>query len=102
MAYVYSFEDLCEDKWLLGNKGANLVVMVRLGLPVPPGFVISVDAYRAFKQTGQLPVKEIEDALSALEKRAGHKFGEGLSVSVRSSAAASMPGMVDRVLDLRR
>lgn len=101
MAYVYSFEDRCEDKWLLGNKGANLVVMVRLGLPVPFGFVISIDAYREFKQTGQLPVKEIEDALSALEMRAGHKFGEGLSVSVRSSAAVSMPGMMDTVLDVK-
>src|SRR3972149_61185 len=101
MTYVYSFEDRCEDKWLLGSKGANLVVMVRLGLPVPPGFVISVGAYREFKQTGQLPVKEIEDALSALEKRASRKLGEGLSVSVRSSAAVSMPGMMDTVLDVK-
>lgn len=102
MANVYSFDGACEDKWMLGNKGANLVVMVRLGLPVPPGFVISVDAYREFKKTGQLPLQEIDAALAALEKQSGNKLGQGLAVSVRSSAAASMPGMMDTVLEVRQ
>lgn len=102
MANVYSFDGACEDKWMLGNKGANLVVMVRLGLPVPPGFVISVDAYREFKKTGQLPLQEIDTALAALEKQSGNKLGQGLAVSVRSSAAASMPGMMDTVLEVRQ
>ncbi|MDO8473591.1 MAG: putative PEP-binding protein [Dehalococcoidia bacterium] len=102
MANVYPFDGACDDKWMLGNKGANLVTMARLGLPVPPGFVISVDSYREFKKTGQLPLKEIDAALAALEKRSGSKLGEGLAVSVRSSAAASMPGMMDTVLDVRQ
>ncbi|MBI2858851.1 MAG: pyruvate, phosphate dikinase [Chloroflexi bacterium] len=102
MAYVYSFGGPCEDKHLLGNKGANLVIMAKLGLPVPPGFVISTDAYHEFKRSGQLPQDEIDAALADLEARFGGKLGEGLSVSVRSSAAASMPGMMDTVLDVRQ
>ncbi|MBI2854722.1 MAG: pyruvate, phosphate dikinase [Chloroflexi bacterium] len=98
---VYSFEDLCEDKKLLGNKGANLVTMVKMGLPVPPGFAVSVDAWKEYKRTGQLPEQAIEDALSRLERRMGRKLGDGLAVSVRSSAAVSMPGMMDTVLDVR-
>ncbi len=101
MPHVYAFEDSCEDKRLLGNKGANLVIMTRLGLPVPPGFAISTDAYHEFRRNGQLPVKEIDSALASLEKSFGKKLGEGLAVSVRSSAAVSMPGMMDTVLDVR-
>ncbi len=97
MPSVFFFEDAGEDKALLGNKGANLVTMTRMGLPVPPGFVISVEAYKEYELNGKLPLEEIEQALSWLEK----KVGEGLSVSVRSSAPASMPGMMDTVLNLR-
>ena len=50
MSYVYSFRDACEDKAVLGNKGANLVTMTRLGLPVPPGFILSLEAYAEYKR----------------------------------------------------
>src|SRR3972149_6810524 len=101
MATVYLFQDGIEDKLLLGNKGANLVTMTRLGLPVPPGFVISVEAYKAYKKNGELPLKEIESALISLESSMGRRLGDGLAVSVRSSAPVSMPGMMDTVLDVR-
>jgi len=101
MASVFFFGDKCEDKSLLGNKGANLVTMTRLGLPVPPGFVISIEAYKEYERSGKLPLEEIGQALSWLVKQTGKKLGEGLSVSVRSSAPASMPGMMDTVLNLR-
>lgn len=102
MAHVYMFESSCDDKWLLGNKGANLVIMARLGLPVPPGFAISVEAYREFKRSGVLPLKDVDEALTKLEQRMGKKLGAGLSVSVRSSAAVSMPGMMDTILDVKQ
>ncbi len=101
MPSVFFFEDACEDKALLGNKGANLVTMTRMGLPVPPGFVISVEVYKEYELNGKLPLEEIEQALSWLEKKSGKKLGDGLLVSVRSSAPASMPGMMDTVLNLR-
>ncbi|RPJ63376.1 MAG: pyruvate, phosphate dikinase, partial [Dehalococcoidia bacterium] len=100
MGYIYSFHDDCEDKMLLGNKGANLVTMTRLGLPVPPGFVVSVQGYNEYKKTGHLSEKEITQAVAALEKEAHAKLGKGLQVSVRSSAPASMPGMMDTVLNI--
>jgi pyruvate,orthophosphate dikinase len=56
---VYTFDDGCNDKDQLGNKGANLVIMTGLGLPVPPGFVLSIDAYRRFKDSSDLPYDEI-------------------------------------------
>jgi pyruvate,orthophosphate dikinase len=62
---------------------------------------VSVGTYKEYKRTGKLPVEEIEQALDALEKQTGKKLGKGLSVSVRSSAAASMPGMMDTVLDVK-
>ena len=101
MASVFFFEDDCEDKSLLGNKGANLVTMTRVGLPVPPGFTISIEAYKEYQRSGKLPLEEIEQALSALAKQAGKKLGEDLLVSVRSSAPVSMPGMMDTVLNLK-
>ena len=100
MTVVYRFEDGCEDKLLLGNKGANLVTMVKLGLPVPPGFVLSTEAYVKYKQNGDLPTQEIDSALDWLEKKTGKRLGKGLAVSVRSSAAVSMPGMMDTVLNI--
>ncbi len=100
MEYVYSFHSGCEDKALLGNKGANLVTMVRIGLPVPPGFVVSVQGYNEYKKSGRLPEKEIAQALADLEKEAKAKLGKGLQISVRSSAPVSMPGMMDTVLNI--
>ena len=86
MSYVYSFQDACEDKDVLGNKGANLVTMTRLGLPVPPGFILSLDAYIEYKRKGSLPEVEVEQAVATLEKRVGRTLGKDLQVSVRSSA----------------
>lgn len=100
MEYVYSFHSDCDDKAILGNKGANLVIMTKLGLPVPPGFVVSVQGYAEYKKSGQLPEKEITPALADLEKQVHGKLGKGLQISVRSSAPISMPGMMDTVLNI--
>ncbi len=101
MPVVYRFVDDCEEKRLLGNKGANLVTMTQLGLTVPPGFTVSIDAYAEFKRSGHLPTDEIERAVEWLEKETGRGFGHGLEVSVRSSAPVSMPGMMDTVLNIK-
>ncbi len=101
MAAVYRFIDDCEDKMLLGNKGANLVTMTKIGLRVPPGFVVSIEAYAEYKRTGRLPIAEIEDGLQWLEEQTGKQLGDGLMVSVRSSAPASMPGMMDTILNIK-
>ena len=90
MAAVYRFTDECEEKSLLGNKGANLVTMTRAGLRVPPGFVVSIEAYAEYRRSGRLPIEDIEDGLRWLEQVTGKKMGEGQMVSVRSSAAVSM------------
>ena len=100
MAEIYFLDGASEDKSILGNKGANLVTMTRLGLPVPPGFVVSVSAFRKYQETGEVPSEEIAQALDLLEKKAGRALGKGLTVSVRSSAAVSMPGMMDTVLNV--
>jgi len=97
---IYSLSDKCEDKDALGNKGANLVSMTRQGLPVPPGLVLSIDAYRSYRDTGELPDDELEQAIAILEQQVGKKLGEGLKVSVRSSAPVSMPGMMDTLLNI--
>ena len=96
-----------ELKALLGGKGANLAEMARLGLPVPPGFTVTTEVCRAFLAgKGALPdgmEAEIDAALSRLEKAAGARLGDPdkpLLLSVRSGAQASMPGMMDTVLDL--
>ena len=101
MSHIYFFEGTEDDKAILGNKGANLVTMTRLGLPVPPGFIISVDAYMEYKRTGSTPEEEIDQAVATLEKRVGRSLGEDLQLSVRSSAPVSMPGMMDTVLNLK-
>ncbi len=101
MAAVYRFTDECEEKSLLGNKGANLVTMTRAGLRVPPGFVVSIEAYAEYRRSGRLPIEDIEDGLRWLEQVTGKKMGEGQMVSVRSSAAVSMPGMMDTLLNIR-
>jgi pyruvate,orthophosphate dikinase len=107
--FVYAFEEGDgKNKKLLGGKGANLCEMTQIGLPVPPGFVISTEACLAYldqKKRGLLPelMKQVRDAMAALEKKTGKGFGDPknpLLVSVRSGAAMSMPGMMDTVLNL--
>ncbi len=100
MSYVYLFSGDCEDKDQLGNKGANLVTMTRLGLAVPPGFVVTIEGYKTWHATGTLPDEDIDEALSVIEKNTGKKLGKGLEVSVRSSAPVSMPGMMDTILNI--
>ncbi len=91
---------------LLGGKGANLAEMTRLGLPVPPGFVITTTACRVYLAEGQEPARlagEVASALAALEAAAGRRFGDPddpLLVSVRSGARFSMPGMMETVLNV--
>src|SRR3954466_2285860 len=99
--YVFDFSEGDKDqKDLLGGKGANLAEMVKLGLPVPPGFTISTEACRAYLQSGALPKglqAEIAEHLAALEEARGKKLGDPgdpLLVSVRSGAKFSMPGMM--------
>jgi len=107
--YVYAFEDGDgTDKKLLGGKGANLCQMTQIGLPVPPGFVITTEACLAYlgqKKKGLAAplMKQIHEAMKALEKKTGKGFGDRgnpLLVSVRSGAAISMPGMMDTILNL--
>ncbi len=110
--YVYYFggnkaDGKADMKNLLGGKGANLAEMVNLKLPVPAGFTITTEVctyYYDNKQTYPKSLnKEIEDNLKKLEKEMGAKFGDPdnpLLVSVRSGARASMPGMMDTVLNL--
>ena len=95
------------QKNLLGGKGANLHGMTKLGLPVPPGFTISTDVcthFYAHKQTyPKLLDAQVLQALTRVEKTMGRKFGgrkKPLLVSVRSGARASMPGMMDTILNL--
>jgi pyruvate,orthophosphate dikinase len=97
---VYLLSEAPESKFLLGNKGANLVTMTKLSLPVPPGLVVSLDAFHEYRQTGELPLVEIEETLSRLASIVGKNFNNGLAVSVRSSAPASMPGMMDTFLNI--
>ena len=91
---------------LLGGKGAGLAEMTSLGLPVPPGFTISTDACRSYTQDGKVADElypQVEEALERLEKQLSMKFGDPktpLLVSVRSGARASMPGMMDTILNL--
>ena len=91
---------------LLGGKGANLAEMVKIGLPVPPGFTITTEACREFLASGKIPAtlqSEIDAALKDLEKALGKEFGnpaKPLLVSVRSGAKFSMPGMMETVLNV--
>ena len=91
---------------LLGGKGANLSEMVKLVLPVPPGFTITTEACREYLKTNKLPAQltqELDAAISALEKDLGREFGnpdKPLLVSVRSGAKFSMPGMMETVLNV--
>ncbi len=106
--YVYLFsEGNANMRNLLGGKGANLAEMTNIGLPVPQGFTVSTEACSRYYEDGQIlsddVVKQIMDGLSKVEKITGKKFGDKdnpLLVSVRSGARASMPGMMDTILNL--
>lgn len=110
--WIYTFgngsaEGEAGMKELLGGKGANLAEMSSLGLPVPPGFTITTEACNWYYANGEEYPKELSDqmvaALGAIEAATGRKFGDEVSpllVSVRSGARASMPGMMDTVLNL--
>ena len=106
--YVYAFEEgKKEMRNLLGGKGANLAEMTNIGMPVPRGFTITTEACTKYYDDGKTISKEIEDEifskLEELEKKTGKKMGDTsnpLLVSVRSGARASMPGMMDTVLNL--
>ncbi|PYV45592.1 MAG: pyruvate, phosphate dikinase [Acidobacteria bacterium] len=110
--FVYFFgsakaEGKAEMKALLGGKGANLAEMTNIGLPVPPGFTISTEVctyYYNHKKTYPRELKkQVHDGLRKMEKAVGMKFGDPgnpLLVSVRSGARASMPGMMDTILNL--
>src|SRR5215471_11484133 len=96
-----------EMKNLLGGKGANLAEMANIGLPVPPGFTITTDVCTEFYAGGKkLPKSldaEVRAAVARMEKLVGAKLGDPsnpLLVSVRSGARASMPGMMDTILNL--
>ncbi len=105
--FVYAFEDGDgRDKHLLGGKGANLCEMTRIGLNVPPGFVITTEACRAYLKARAMPpglMDEVRASVAALERKVGKVFGgarDPLLVSVRSGSAMSMPGMMDTILNL--
>lgn len=100
MQYIHLFSDNFNDRLRLGNKGANLVTMTKIGLPIPAGFTLSIDAYKQWRETKLLPEEEIMEALAILEEKMARKMGEGLEVSVRSSAPVSMPGMMDTILNI--
>ncbi|MEG2001606.1 MAG: pyruvate, phosphate dikinase [Clostridia bacterium] len=106
--YVYLFNE-GQGAWkeLLGGKGANLAEMTNLGMPVPYGFTVTTDACTKYYDDGKVlsqeVIDQIEDAMRILEQKAGKKFGaldNPFLVSVRSGARASMPGMMDTVLNL--
>lgn len=111
--YIYHFGDgkadgNAEMKNLLGGKGANLAEMTNIGLPVPPGFTITTEVCTYYYDNKHsypknLLEKDIPAAMARLEKSLGKKFGDPknpLLVSVRSGARASMPGMMDTILNL--
>ena len=106
--YVYAFkEGNATMRNLLGGKGANLAEMTVLGLPIPQGFTVTTEACTEYYNCGQKISSEIEEqifaALRGLEEIQGKKFGDEsdpLLVSVRSGARASMPGMMDTILNL--
>ena len=106
--YVYAFKEGNADmRNLLGGKGANLAEMTNLGLPIPQGFTVTTEActdyYNNGKQISEDIQNQIFENLKGLEEIQGKKFGDTsdpLLVSVRSGARASMPGMMDTILNL--
>lgn len=110
--YVYTFgngqaDGRADMKNLLGGKGANLAEMNHMGLPVPPGFTITTEVCTYYYDNGRSYPKEltsqVKEGIAYIEKLTGAKFGDNsnpLLVSVRSGARASMPGMMDTILNL--
>ena len=106
--YVYLFDQgNANMRELLGGKGANLAEMTNIGLPVPQGFTITTEACTQYYEDGRTINEEIQDEIMVymrkLEEMSGKKFGDlnnPLLVSVRSGARASMPGMMDTILNL--
>ncbi len=110
---IYTFgnkqaEGNAEMRLLLGGKGANLAEMSRIGVPVPPGFTITTEVCTEYNTLGKDKViallkDDVEKGITHIEKIMGFRFGDKenpLLVSVRSGAPASMPGMMDTVLNL--
>ena len=114
--WIYRFDQLAkvekrcrtwdDVKGLLGGKGANLAEMTRIGLPVPPGFVVTTAACRAYLAAGEVPDglwEQVDRAVADLEEATDKRFGDPddpLLVSCRSGARFSMPGMMDTVLNI--
>jgi len=105
--FVYSFSEGNKDlKDLLGGKGANLAEMMRIGIPVPPGFTITTDACKEYLSKGSAPLEleiQITKALRELEDEMQKRLGDKedpLLVSVRSGAKFSMPGMMETILNV--
>ena len=106
--YTYLFSEGNKDmRNLLGGKGANLAEMTNIGLPVPQGFTITTEACTKYYEDGKKINDEIKgqimDYIEKMEEITGKKFGDKknpLLVSVRSGARASMPGMMDTILNL--
>ena len=106
--YVYLFEEADgTNKKLLGGKGAGLAEMTRMGLPVPPGFIVTTEAcLHYYENKKRLPkglMEEVRANLKMVEEKTGKTFGSAqnpLFFSVRSGAAISMPGMMDTILNL--
>jgi pyruvate, orthophosphate dikinase len=106
--YVYAFKEAQGiGKEILGGKGAGLAEMTAIGIPIPPGFTISTEACNLYYDSGKKivddVVKQIHDAIAVVEKDTNKNFGgdtNPLLVSVRSGARASMPGMMDTILNL--
>ena len=106
--YVYSFNEGSKDmRDILGGKGANLAEMTQIGLPVPKGFIVTTDACNKYYTDGNVISDDIQNQiftkLHELENATGKTFGSlenPLLLSVRSGAKASMPGMMDTILNL--
>ena len=105
--WVYLLSDgNAQMRDLLGGKGAGLAEMVNIGLPVPPGFVLSTQTCNAYAKDGKLPDgawTQVEDALRVIEHQSQRRFGDPerpLLLAVRSGAKFSMPGMMDSVLNI--
>ena len=105
--YIYDFSEGSADmRLLLGGKGANLAQMWKIGLPVPPGFIITTEACHQYWKENDFIAgiwSDVEAAIGRVEKLTGKNFGSSenpLLVSVRSGAPVSMPGMMDTILNL--
>lgn len=106
--YVYGFKETKGlGREILGGKGAGLAEMTSIGIPIPQGFTITTEAcnlyYDSGKKIPEFVIKQIYDAVKVIEQETGKKFGgdkNPLLVSVRSGARASMPGMMDTILNL--